>query len=54
MCREGRHEANAARRGVGEYRFEPRSADIKAIRIHQERYGESFSFTVPLAKGGTP
>jgi hypothetical protein len=38
----------------GEYRFETRSADIKGIRIHQESYGESFSFTVPLAKGGTP
>ncbi|EMT52726.1 hypothetical protein I532_08102 [Brevibacillus borstelensis AK1] len=36
----------------GYYLIKEAPSDLQSIRIYAESYGQSFSFTVPLAKGG--
>ncbi|USG64047.1 hypothetical protein NDK47_18030 [Brevibacillus ruminantium] len=50
----GGHVSSSAYFAKGMYHMESVPANLHSIRVHQEQYGEAFSFTIPLGEGGKP
>lgn len=52
LDQRGSSSSNNALRSEGDYLFSSVPQGIRSVRIFNEAYGESFSFTIPLSGGG--
>lgn len=51
LNQRGSSSSNNSFRSVGDYLFSDAPQGIRSVRIFNEAYGESFSFTIPLTGG---